>query len=359
MKKSRLYLTSLCAVIALGSLLCALYSSYRGVPRKDIADATVPLWLRTVPVQQRNPLTTRDDMKPTAMSNAPPTPAIPVNNPGCKSKVIRDYKPRTPGPMYSHPSVIHYVKLYGEDGSKGSLNFREFLAIMSAYKFYRPERIILHSNADFSADRYWQETSEWKNISMEVHPVKVLKEIGGQRVIKLHHVADFLKIQTLIKQGGLASDFDVIILDGTKLREQQRSSECLLSCEMHDLTFEKCIKVNGGFYSCIRNASFMQAWYQNYLTDFRPKDWAYNSGDVPSRILRTKGPQCYNVWTDEEILYPSPGYVNRWMSAGRVQWRSKPAAHYISRFTGLQVEDERILKLNTPLGDMMRHVYNS
>ena len=280
------------------------------------------------------------------------------NNPGCQSKVIRHYKPRVPGPEYHHPSIIHYVKLYSKDGSEGSLLFREFLAIMSAYKFYRPEQILLHSNADFSADKYWQQAQKWKNISVKVNPVKVLTEIGGQHVIKLHHVADYLKIKTLIEQGGLASDFDVIILDGKKLREQQRRSECLLSCEMHDLTFQKCIKINGGFYSCAKNTAFMRSWFQVYQTDFRPKDWAYNSGDVPSRILRTKGPQCYNVWTDEEILSPSPGYVNRWM-LGSVNWRTKPAAHYISRFTGLRVEDERILKLRTPLGDMMRHVYNT
>ena len=287
-----------------------------------------------------------------------PAVSLPVNNPGCNSRIIRDYKPRVPGPEYYHPSIIHYVKLYRRDGVKGSLLFREFLAIMSAYKFYSPRMIILHSNADFTSDVYWNDALLWENVFMKFDPIKKPRRIAHQPVSNLYHAANYLKLKILLIYGGIMSDLDVIILNGLQLRKQQRQSECLLSCEMNDVTYEKCVKVNSGFYSCVKNSSFLREWLQIYSLDFRPKQLMYNSGDVPSRILRTKVPSCYNVWTDEEILMPSTGYANRWM-LGIVDWRSKPAAHYVARLLNLPIEDELLLTMRTSLGNMLRHVYDA
>lgn len=287
-----------------------------------------------------------------------PAISLPLNNPGCKSKNIRDYKPRVPGPEYYHPSIIHYVKLYYKDGVKGRLLFREFLAIMSAYKFYSPRTIILHSNADFTSDGYWNDALLWDNVLMKFNLVKKPQKIGNQPVNNLYHATNYLKLKLLIHYGGIMSDFDVIVLNGLQLRKQQRKSECLLSCEMNDLTLEMCVKVNSGFYSCVKNASFLYKWLQIYHLDFRPKELTYNSGDVPSRILRMKVPSCYNVWTDEEIFMPGTGYANRWM-LGSVDWRSKPAAQYAAQLLNLPVEDEQLLSMRTSLGNMLRHVYNA
>ena len=263
-----------------------------------------------------------------------PLDDLPVNNPGCKSKIIRDYKPRLPGPEYYHPSIVHYVKLYHEDGVKGRLLFREFLAIMSAYKFYRPRIIILHSNADFTSDGYWNDALLWNNVFMRFNSVSKPRKIGNRHVPNLYHAANYLKLEILINYGGIVSDFDVIILNGKQLRKQQRRAECLLSCERDDLTFKYCVKVNSGFYSCIKNSSFLHKWLEIYHLDFRPNDFTYNSGDIPSRILRTDVPSCYNVWTDEDILLPSRGYASRWM-LGSVDWTNKPAAHYVAQLLNL------------------------
>ena len=156
-----------CSLSLLYSLTVALYAySSENVRLKRLPAAEVlsnermpTTSIHTAVAISAEAIAYEDTRIPTA-----PLDDLPVNNPGCKSKIIRDYKPRLPGPEYYHPSIVHYVKLYHEDGVKGRLLFREFLAIMSAYKFYRPRIIILHSNADFTSDGYWNDALLWNRL---------------------------------------------------------------------------------------------------------------------------------------------------------------------------------------------------
>ena len=72
----------------------------------------------------------------------------------------------------------------------------------------------------------------------------------------------------VLKYGGIASDFDVIFLNGTEFWEQQERGACVLT------TGELCCRMNAGFYSCMRNLTLRCQWRNSYVQDYR-EDWLY------------------------------------------------------------------------------------
>ena len=97
--------------------------------------------------------------------------------------------------------------------------------------------------------------------------------------------------------------FDVIILNGDNLRQQQASSECVLGIE------RECTFVNPGFIACKQNATFVRRWRASYEEDYR-NTWSgylYNSGEFPASVLR-ECPSCYDMHLDPEIcMNPDSG----------------------------------------------------
>ena len=249
-----------------------------------------------------------------------------------------------PNGNYSHPEIVHYAYL-----SKSPLRFtfRQYLSVLSVHRFFRPKRIILHANfAPYG--KYWDLAV--KTTGIKYNYVKRVTHIGGKAFSFSEHEADYAKITQLLLHGGVTLDFDIIFLNRTKLREEQRRGECVLNCEM------SCSKLNIGFLSCVKDARFIHDWKELYLKDFRPREWTYNSGYAPTTMLK-KG--NYEVIVDPDISqYPDcPTSRRDWRGTGRrVEWRGKVAAHYYC--CRVVPSGEEILNMDTSLGELFRYIYN-
>ena len=267
-------------------------------------------------------------------------------NPGCRERKLGKYKPVDTGRVYHYPPIVHYAKL-NRAGRKVSLNFREYMSVLSVYKFVQPERIIFHTYSDIEGN-YWDKVKKFKDVEVEVNKVPRVQKIGGKRVQYVEHEADYIKLRALHQHGGLTMDFDVIIVNGTKLRQEQRISECVLSQEGE--------YINGGFHSCIKNSSFVAKWLEGYETDYRPSLWIHNVSFKPTDILQSKTSDvCYNVYLDDTIsVHPNAGQTRQWLG-DKVQWWTKTAAHYFLK-TGIPHDNERLLKENHSLGQLLQHV---
>lgn len=273
-------------------------------------------------------------------------------NPGCIHKKFGLYKPIDTGRVYHHPAVIHYAKLSNEDNPV-KLAFLDYMAAMSAYKFLKPERMLFHTYTDIEG-KYWHLIKEWKHTSAEVIKVKRVTHIGGKEVQFIANQADYIKLQGLLKFGGVMSDFDVIVINGTRYKQMQRISECVLSRGGKTGEF-----VNPGFTSCVRNSSFVRKWLEEYHRDYKPELYVYNASLKPLMILEDSASDaCYNVHLDGTIcLDPNPTQQKeRWKKRNGVQWRGKTAAHHF-----LKSGDQRLLQkrksTDTSFSDMLRFVY--
>ena len=271
-------------------------------------------------------------------------------NPGCIKRTLGAYRPLQTLKNNHHPPIIHYVKL-SQSGRDTSITFREYLSMMSAYKLLRPERILVHSNTKIKGE-YWNQVQKWTGTSVAVNTVKRVTQLNGKHVSWIQIAADYVKVSQLFKHGGVVMDFDVIIINGTRLKEEQRKSECVLAQE-GDIP-------NAGFISCIKNSSFMYQWLNAYHNDYQPSSWLYNSAFVPNNILLGKTSSvCYNIYLDDTMcVHPNAKQApKQWLSPGGVpHWRKKTAAHYYLNRVNLPPDDQ-LLKSDTSFSEMLRYVY--
>ena len=310
------------------------------------------------PTTRANHSTSRPEQKPVTIPHETPTtharPEQSRKNPGCITRELAKYKPIDTGTVYHHPSLIHYAKLSSSPSPDPvSLTFMEYVALMSAHKFYRPERIMLHTYTDITG-KYWDMVQNWTT-PIQVNKLERVTHVGGKKLHYITHQADYVKIRTLWELGGIISDFDVIIINGTRLKEMQRISECVLSMEHHPGWAHLQDVMNAGFNSCIKGSAFVKKWLDGYLKDYRP-EWLYNAAQRPTGILISKtSEECFNMYVVDRIA-ADPNWVDfkRWRVPNAVDWRTKVAAHYFNK--DLKVLDESAVNADNPMGEMLRHV---
>jgi len=250
---------------------------------------------------------------------------------------------------YEHPSIVHYVKLSAKSSKPVNLTYMEHLSIMSAYKFLKPESIIVHSNSGITG-KYWDILQTWHGTTIEAKLVQRVNLINHRSVKTIEHEADYIKLNALLTFGGLISDFDVLIVNGEKLKSLQGLSECVLSKEGNDY-------INIGFLSCIPNSSYIQDWLHLYNFDYQDV-WTYNSGIVPMKILMNSTDyQQHTCLVDGIATNPGWNYTNAWLAEEGVNWQSKVAAHFFDR--EMKASDETVLSGNHSFADMISFIVSA
>ena len=269
-----------------------------------------------------------------------------IINPGCRERTLETYIPVKTEKCYHHPSIVHYAKFHRERGGSLSLTFIEYLSMLSTYKVLQPEIIFLHSNGRF-VGKYWDITQTWTNTIVKVNPVKNFTHFGKVKLGFIEHNADYAKLSQVLKHGGVATDFDVIMSNATKLHEWQSVSECVVAQETTGIRIS--------FFSCMKDSPYMRAIVDSYHKNYKPA-WVYNAGVIPTDLLLKKGRKdCFNVYVDTEIC--NPDYTKareQWLKPHGVKWRPKIANHYFKRLLGLS--DEDMLKTNSSLNEMLHSV---
>ena len=280
-------------------------------------------------------------------------------NPGCSAGNLLSYRPRS-GPEYFHPNVVHYMKLAAnaKQGDHGTINFLEYASMLSFHSSLNPDKIIIHSNMEKFSGQYWDMVQKWTASKVELHKISIPPTIGGKKWKYVEHVADYLKLVVVKEYGGIATDFDVFVLNGTSIVEQRRRAECFLSCEGFN-----CITINAGFYSCSKQSKYIDNLMQKYNTDYHPEEWLYNAGYVPTAML-TSGSACYNVYVDYTIVGDPYGAddASHWLRPGGVDWKNRSILHVIVRNLDIMKLDRQtiILNGNSSFSELIRTiVYNS
>ena len=194
--------------------------------------------------------------------------------------------------------------------------------MLSAYKVLQPKIIFLHSNGRF-VGKYWNITQTWTNTTVKVNIMEKLTHFGKVKIGYIEHIADYAKLSQVIKHGGVATDFDVIMSNATKLHEWQGVSECVVVQERTEVRIS--------FFSCIKNAPYLRAIADSYHKDYKT-GWVYNAGTIPTNLLLKESEYCFNVYVDKEICYPDFTKVReRWLKPHGVTWRHKITNHYFKR----------------------------
>ena len=238
------------------------------------------------------------------------------------------------------PNIVHYVWF----GEYETLRFHHMLSILSAHKFIRPERILIH--CDFAPVGQW-----WKYIRSKVPNIEIVKrepptEIFGNQVILQEHKSDIVRMQVLMEHGGIYLDTDVIAL---KSFNGLRKYNFTMGIEYHG----EPGRLNNGVIIAEKSAEFLRLWYDTYR-NFTKREWDYHDSIIPYS-LQFQYPQLIHV-EENTINYPS-GKKLELIYETRYDWRQNYAMHLWYRLHEIDHNPRDIRAMNTTFGEIARFVY--
>jgi hypothetical protein len=153
------------------------------------------------------------------------------------------------------PNVIHFIFGLKEDFGEKPFSFIHYLAIKSAYECNKPNVIKFHYKYEPNGE-WWEKSKEY------LTPIRIEppKEIFGNPLLHFAHQADVLRLDILIKEGGIYLDMDVLCLNSfTPLRKYK----CVMG-------IEDTVGLSNAVILAEANSEFLRMWYSEYKS-FRSK----------------------------------------------------------------------------------------
>jgi hypothetical protein len=202
-----------------------------------------------------------------------------------------------------------------------------YVCIRSAIEKIQPDAVSFYLQNEPSGP-WWDLTKPLVDIVKVAAPT----EIFGRPVNHYAHKADVVRLERLIRHGGIYLDVDVLV---------HESFDPLL-----DRSVVLGMEGAGGLCNAVilaeKDAPFMVEWYENYRT-FDDRQWSYHSVILPYKLAENYGPDVeklpetaffWPTWTQKD-LYAMFGAKNRPGVRGTFAnhlWEQR-AEHYLSDLT--------------------------
>ncbi|XP_074658073.1 uncharacterized protein LOC141911026 [Tubulanus polymorphus] len=255
-----------------------------------------------------------------------------------------DVKKHKVEPGYVVPNIMHYT-WYDTRPERLRFRFHHLISMLSAYKYNKPQAIYLWYEI-MPRGPIWREALERIPV---LHPIyrKGPAEIFGNQIRTPEHQSDLVRLETVLRYGGIYTDLDIIVL---KSMAPLRKFNTTLGKEEDD-------KLCNGVIIGTRQAKFLKIWYKHYQT-FDDKVWGYHSVQLPA-ILAEKYPALVHVeetslhrpnWRPENrrYLYEQGLFFN---------YSQNYAVHLYYRWYNYDHNAEDIKTLDSTLGRIFRQVY--
>ena len=238
------------------------------------------------------------------------------------------------------PRIVHYAWY---STTKLQFRFHHYISVLSAYKHIRPKKFM-----------FWYEIAPqgpwWKKIN-EVVPVielvyrKAPSEIFGKKIQVAEHQSDIVRLEAVMKYGGIYTDLDVIVLKSFDPLRKYNTT----------MGYETPGGLCNGIIVSAPNASFLNIWHDTYKS-FNDNQWAYHSVQLPARLAKE---HHQLIHTEQDTLH-RPNWIERdWLySEGKIwDWSKSYAVHLWYRFHNVDHNPEDVKTLNTTMGQLFRYIY--
>lgn len=189
------------------------------------------------------------------------------------------------------PNVIHFIFGLKEDFGEKPFSFIHYLAIKSAYDRNKPDAIKFYYKYEPSGE--WWEKSKGYLTLVNIEPPK---EIFGNPLLHFAHQADVLRLEILIKEGGIYLDMDVLCLNSFA---PLRKYKCAMGLEEN-------VGLCNAVILAEPNSEFLKICYAEYRT-FRSKGkdefWNEHSVILPLKNIK-KNPKMVHVEDRFSFYWP-------------------------------------------------------
>ncbi|CAH1799558.1 unnamed protein product, partial [Owenia fusiformis] len=238
------------------------------------------------------------------------------------------------------PNVVHYIWFGVRE-----FEFFHAVAVYSAYKFLKPEKIVFHG--DTIPTGPWWDFVKNKTSHLKFHYTGKPTYVYRKKLEHLEHSADIMRLLILQDEGGIYMDTDVIVL---KSFDPLRRYDVTMGKESDD-------GLANGIILAKKGAPFLRLIFEAYRT-YSKKEWSRHSVGVPYDLSKIY-PHLIHV-EKTSLLRPS------WMDAkilfqGHYNWTENYAIHIWHRdykaIGGYFPHcPEDLYDLDTTLGEVMRYV---
>ena len=162
-----------------------------------------------------------------------------------------------------------------------------YLAVVSCFTVNRPRAIYFHYKYEPSGP-WWERARPY----LTLRPIEPPAEIFGNRVSHYAHMADVLRLQILLREGGIYLDMDVLCL---------RPFAPLQRYEMV-LGEEHGVGLCNAVILAAPGARFLEEWLKGYAS-FREEEWNKHSIVLPARLAREM-PELIHVLDYRKFFWP-------------------------------------------------------
>jgi hypothetical protein len=172
------------------------------------------------------------------------------------------------------PNIIHFVFGLKDDFGGKPFSLIHYLAVKSAYDCNRPDAIKFHYRHEPEGE-WWEKARPYLTLVRTEPPT----EIFGNPLLHVAHQADVMRLELLLREGGIYLDMDVLCINSLAplLRHH-----CVIGREGKS---DLCNAV----MLAEPNAEFLRLWHGEYRT-FRARGrdefWDEHACKVPFRLAR-------------------------------------------------------------------------
>jgi hypothetical protein len=194
------------------------------------------------------------------------------------------------------PNVIHFI--FGLQSPR-PLAFMHYLAIKSAYDCNRPDAIKFYYKYEPTGE-WWEKSKPYLTL-VKVEPPT---EIFGNKISHYAHQADVIRLEVLMKEGGIYLDMDVVCFNSFK---PLLKHDCVMGKEGLGCLCNAVILARP-------NARFIEKWYDRYHS-FDSNKWNEHSCQLPFKLALENPKDIYRVdrfaffwplWGNPETLWDEP-----------------------------------------------------
>lgn len=188
---------------------------------------------------------------------------------------------------------IHFINI----GQRPFL-FVHFLAIFSAHRVNPDYEIIVHLT-DEPYGKFWMLAKQY----CRLNHVDRIESIFGNPISNPAHMADVIRLEALMKEGGIYLDLDVVCINPF---DPLLNNEFVMGREPDSGLCNAVLLANP-------DATFLAKWYQNYR-DFDTNRWNYHSVVLPAKMA-AEDPSSITVLDKYSFFYPQaqdPAHLYLW-----------------------------------------------
>ena len=246
------------------------------------------------------------------------------------------------------PRILH-LAWYGSQ-SRPTFRFHHVISVMSSLRYIQPERIMFwHDSVPIG--KWWtfirqkiNETTTTLTMMQRDAP----ETIFGHQILIDEHKSDIVRLEVVMKYGGIYHDLDVVIL-----RPLGR-----LYCYQTTMGEELPSWLCNGFLMSVANATFLKLWYDSYHT-FKPNHWNGHSVVMPG-IIANRHPGLVHVEKDtiHKPNWDLYGLRKLYGNGEFYNWKARNyAVHLWYRKHDVDYDPESIKRLHTTVGQIFRFIF--